>query len=308
MQGRKIDTILIAGATGDLGGRIAQAAVARGAQVRALVRPGTAPDRLAPLEAIGVEPWPVDFNDAQALVQACRGVVCVVSALNGLGDTILDAQTRLLDAALGGGAARFIPSDFSIDYRALPTGTNRNFDLRRAFRTRIDTAPILATSIFNGAFADLLNGQMPLIQRRVRRVLYWGDADTPFALTTKDDVAAYTAAAALDPAAPRNLHIAGAQVTARDLAAVMTEVTGRPYGLLRAGSLPTLARMIGVTRRLFPAKDQVFPAWQGMQYLHNMFDGRAPSAPVDNGRYDVAWTGLREVLKTAPGNDAVRPE
>ncbi len=199
-------------------------------------------------------------------------------------------------AALGGGAARFIPSDFSIDYRALPTGTNRNFDLRRAFRTRIDTAPIMATSIFNGAFADMLNGEMPLIQRRVRRVLYWGSADIKFALTTKDDVASYTAAAALDPAAPRNLHIAGAEVSARDLAAVMGQVTGRPYGLIRAGSLATLARMIGVTRRLFPAKDQVFPAWQGMQYLHNMFDGRAPSAPVDNARYDVAWTDLRRVL------------
>jgi uncharacterized protein YbjT (DUF2867 family) len=127
-------------------------------------------------------------------------------------------------------------------------------------------------------------------------VLYWGSADTRFALTTKDDVAAYTAAAALDPAAPRNLHIAGAQVSARDLAALMGEVTGKPYGLIRAGSLATLARMIGVTRRLFPAKDQVFPAWQGMQYLHNMFDGRAPSAPVDNARYDVAWTDLRDVL------------
>ncbi len=290
------DTIIVAGATGDLGGRIAKAAVVRGAKVRALVRPETAAERIAVLEAIGAEPCPVDFDDAQALAHACRGVLCVVSALNGLGETILDTQTRLLDAALGGGAARFIPSDFSIDYRALPTGTNRNFDLRRAFRTRIDTAPIMATSIFNGAFADMLNGQMPLIQRRVRRVLYWGDADTKFALTTKDDVAAYTAAAALDPAAPRDLHIAGAEVSARDLAALMGEVTGLPYGLLRAGSLAALSRMIGVTRRLFPARDKVFPAWQGMQYLHNMFDGRAPSAPVDNGRYDVAWTPLREVV------------
>jgi len=296
MRETDMETIIVAGATGDLGGRIAKAAVARGAKVRALVRTGTAPDRIARLEAIGAEPHPVDFDDTQALAHACRGVVCVVSALNGLGETILDTQTRLLDAALGGGAARFIPSDFSIDYRALPTGTNRNFDLRRAFRTRIDTAPIMATSIFNGAFADMLNGQMPLIQRRVRRVLYWGSADTKFALTTKDDVAAYTAAAALDPAAPRDLHIAGAEVSARDLALLMGEVTGKPYGLLRAGSLGSLARMIGVTRRLFPARDQVFPAWQGMQYLHNMFDGRAPSAPTDNGRYSVAWTPLRDVV------------
>ncbi len=288
------ETIVVAGANGDLGGRIVRAGLARGAVVRALVRPGA---DAAVLAAAGAEVVAVDYDDAAALVRACRDARCVVSALNGLGETILDTQTRLLDAAIGGGAARFVPSDFSIDYTALPTGTNRNFDLRRAFRTRLDTAPILATSIFNGAFADMLNGQMPLIQRPVRRVLYWGDADTRFALTTKDDVAAYTAAAALDTAAPRDLHIAGASVSARDLAGVMGEVTGKRYGVLRAGSLNGLARLIGVTRRLFPDRTSVFPAWQGMQYLHNMFDGRAPSAPTDNARYAVAWTDLRDVLR-----------
>ncbi len=291
-----MDRIIVAGATGDLGGRIVRAAVARGAEVRALVRAGTTDDRMAAVAATGVEVVPVDFDDAPALAHACRGVVCVVSALNGLGDVILGTQTQLLDAAIGGGAARFIPSDYSIDYTALPTGTNRNFDLRRAFRTRIDTAPIRATSIFNGAFADMLNGQLPLIQRPVRRILYWGSPDTRFAVTTKDDVAAYTAAAALDPAAPRDLRIAGAQVSARDLAEAMTDVTGRPYRLMRAGSTAGLARMIAVTRRLFPQSGAVFPAWQGMQYLHNMFDGGAPSAPIDNDRYDVAWTDLRRVL------------
>ncbi|MEP9401737.1 NmrA family NAD(P)-binding protein [Sphingomonas silueang] len=288
---------MVAGATGDLGGRIVRAALARDVAVHALVRPDRMSAATMALAAAGAEVVPVDFADAAALARACRGAMCVVSALNGLGETILDAQTRLLDAAIGGGAARFLPSDFSIDYTALPTGTNRNFDLRRAFRTRLDTAPIPATSIFNGAFADMLNGEMPLIQRRLRRVLYWGDADARFALTTRDDVAAYTAAAALDPAAPRDLHIAGAQVSARDLAVLMTQVTGREYRLLRAGSLGTLSRMIATTRRLFPQRGAVFPAWQGMQYLHNMFDGRAPSAPVDNARYDVVWTDLRDVVK-----------
>ncbi len=286
------ETIVVAGATGDLGRRIVHAGVARGAAVRALVRPGSDAGALT-----GAEIVPVDYGDAAGLVRVCRDARCVVSALNGLGETILDTQTRLLDAAIGGGAARFVPSDFSIDYTALPTGTNRNFDLRRAFRTRLDTAPILATSIFNGAFADMLNGQMPLIQRPIRRVLYWGDADTRFALTTKDDVAAYTVAAALDTAAPRDLHIAGASVSARELAAIMSEVTGKRYGLLRAGSLNGLARLIATTRRLFPDRKSVFPAWQGMQYLHNMFDGRAPAAPIDNDRYDVAWTDLRDVVQ-----------
>ena len=74
---------------------------------------------------------------------------------------------------------------------------------------RVDVAPIRVTSILNGAFMDMLGAEMPLIQRRLRRVLYWGSADQPLDFTTKDDVAAYTAAAALDDTTPRILRIAG---------------------------------------------------------------------------------------------------
>ena len=49
------DTIILAGATGNLGGRIAHALADRGASVRAIVRPGTAEDKLAALRATGAE-------------------------------------------------------------------------------------------------------------------------------------------------------------------------------------------------------------------------------------------------------------
>jgi uncharacterized protein YbjT (DUF2867 family) len=294
------DLVIVAGATGDLGGRIARALIERGAAVRALVRPGTDRGRLEPLRRRGVEVVPVDFADAPAVREACSGAVCVVSALSGLEPVIVDAQTQLLEAAIAAGVPRFIPSDFSIDYRDIPDDENRNFALRRRFRARIDTAPIRATSVFNGGFADMLDGQMPLIVKPIRRVLYWGSPDVTFPLTTKDDTAAFTAAVALDPEAPRDLHIAGSETSSRDLAAAMSEISGHRYGVLRAGSLGGLKRLTGVVRRLFPGKDQVFPPWQGMQYLHNMFTGRAPSAPTDNGRYPgLSWTTARDLLRRA---------
>ena len=40
------NVITIAGATGNLGGRVVSALCSRGAPVRAIVRPGTAPERL----------------------------------------------------------------------------------------------------------------------------------------------------------------------------------------------------------------------------------------------------------------------
>jgi hypothetical protein len=214
----------------------------------------------------------------------------------------VDAQTRLLDAAVAAGVPRFVPSDFSIDYRPIPREENRNFALRATFRERLDAAPIRATSVFNGAFMDMLVDQMPLIQRPIRRVLYWESADQRFPLTTKDDTARYTAAVALDPDAPRDLHVAGSEVSVRDLASLMSEVTGHRYRPLRAGSLRGIQRMIRVARRVAPQEGAVFPAWQGMQYLHNMFAGLSPTAPADNARYPgLEWTGVRELLRRRYG-------
>ncbi len=294
--------IVLAGATGDLGFRIAQELRKRGAQVRALVRPGnTTRPVIASLHEQGVGILEVDFSDVAALTYACAGAACVVSALSGLRDVIVDAQTNLLDAAVAAGVPRFIPSDFSIDFTKLPEGSNRNLDLRREFGQRLDGAPIAATSILNGMFMDLLTGQAPVVLFGIRRVLYWGSADQPLDFTTIANTAAFTAAAALDATTPRYLRVAGAVATVRDLQAAATAVTGRRFGRLRAGGLWLLKLMIRVARRLAPAPDEVFPPWQGMQYLHNMFTGAPKLAPLDNARYpEIRWTPLREVLATVP--------
>jgi nucleoside-diphosphate-sugar epimerase len=295
-------TIVVAGATGNLGGRIARALLERGAAVKALVRHGTAPDRLKRLQELGVTIARVDFSSASRVIPACLWASCVVSALQGLRDVIVDTQTVLLDAAIQAGVPRFIPSDFSIDFTKFPPGENRNLDLRREFHKRLDQSSISATSILNGAFAELLTGQMPLILFKLKRVLYWGDADQRMDFTTSDDTAAFTASVALDPSSPRFLRIAGDQISAPELTAVVTEVTGKKFRLFRAGGLGTLGALIKVLRTLAPGEEELYPAWQGMQYMLNMFDGRAKLAPLDNDRYPgIRWTTAREVLSARPG-------
>ena len=123
--------IVLAGATGDLGFRIAQSLLNRGAVVRALVRPGNTKPEVTSLRDLGAEIVEVDFNSVTALTKACAGAACVVSAVSGLRDVIVNGQKRLLDAAVAAGVSRFIPSDYSIDYTKLPNGSNRNLDLRR---------------------------------------------------------------------------------------------------------------------------------------------------------------------------------
>ena len=293
--------IVVAGATGNLGGRIVRALLERGATVKALVRPGTARDKLERLQELGVTIATVDLNSASQVTPACSGASCLVSALQGLRDVFVEMQTALLDAAIQADVPRFIPSDYSIDFTKFPPGENRNLDLRRDFHQRLDRTSIRATTIFNGAFADMLTGQMPLILFKWKRVLYWGDADQRMDFTTIDDTAAFTASAALDPSTPRFLRIAGDQPSARELTAVVSEVTGKEFRLFRAGGLGMLGTLIKVARTVAPGEKDLFPAWQGMQYMRNMFDGRAKLEPLDNDRYPgFRWTTARDVLSARP--------
>ena len=290
---------MLAGATGDLGFRIAQELLKRGATVRALVRPGNIKPEVTALQDLGAIIMAVDFNSVTALTKACAGAACVVSALSGLREVIVDTQKRLLDAAVAAGVPRFIPSDYCIDYTRLPAGSNRNLDLRREFNQRLDQAPIQATSILNGMFTDLLTGQAPVVFFGLKRVLYYGDADQPLDFTTTANTAGFTAAAALDPTTPRYLRVAGEVASIRGLQQAATAATGTPFKLLRVGGLWVLGTMIRVTKTLMPAPNDVFPPWQGMQYLHNMFTGRPKLTPLDNARYpEIRWTPVREVLAT----------
>jgi nucleoside-diphosphate-sugar epimerase len=293
-------TIVVAGATGNLGGRIARALRERGARVRALVRPSTAQDKIERLRDFGVAIASIDLNNDSQVTQACSGASCVVSALQGLREVIVETQTVMLGAAIKAGVPRFIPSDYSIDFTKIAPGENRNLDLRRDFHERLAKASISATTIFNGAFADMLTGQMPLILFKLRRVLYWGNSDQRMDFTTIDDTATFTASAALDPSAPRILRIVGDQLSARELAGVASEVTGKKFRLFRAGGLGMLGALIKVARMVAPAEKEIFPAWQGMQYMRNMFDGRAKLEPLDNDRYPgMRWTTARDVLSRA---------
>ncbi|WP_205504191.1 NmrA family NAD(P)-binding protein [Rufibacter psychrotolerans] len=290
-------TIILAGATGHLGGLLAEELRKRGAHVRALVRVGTEAGKRAALQTLGAEVVEVNFQNALALTQACQGGTCVVSALSGLRDVMVDTQTRLLNAAVAAGVPRFIPSDFSIDFTRLTYGHNRNLDFRKEFAEVLDQAPIAATSILNGMFTDLLTGQAPVVLFPVKRILFWGNADQPLDFTNIANTATYTALAALDPNTPRYLRIAGDVQTPKGLQRAASQATGHPFKLLRAGGLGVLNAMIRVTKTLMRNSQEVFPPWQGMQYLRDMLSGQAKLTSLNNDRYpEMRWTSVQQVL------------
>ena len=199
-------SIVLFGATGDLGSRVAKHLQNLDADVRYVVRRGSADRLKRNLPVVSGQVIEVDDLSGSSLEEACRGGSVVISTVSGLEPVVLDFQTRLIRAAAAVGVPRFIPSDFAVDYRKVPPGENRNLNLLEKFRKTADEVPgIQVTSILNGAFMDMLTGVAPFILYPINRILCWGDRNQKMDFTTIDDAALYTAHAALDHTTPRPL-------------------------------------------------------------------------------------------------------
>jgi len=292
------NTILVAGATGNLGEKICHRLIERNAHVKAIVRANSDADKVKSLKDAGVDVIQVDFNDHQSLQSACAGASCVVSTLAGLREVIVTVQSQLLDAAVSAGVPRFIPSDFCTDYTQLSKGDNRNFDLRKEFQALIDQRPVKATSIFNGAFSYVLQYGIPLLNTKNKTIAYYEDKlDWKVDFTTLDDTAAFTAAAALDNDTPRYLNIAGFQVSPQDLAALTERLYGKAFKLVNEGSMEQFLINNNAFRAEHPeGENELYPRWQQAQYLYSMF--AAHHQHLDNVRYpELSWSSVEDVLK-----------
>lgn len=290
--------IVLAGATGDLGFRIFSNLTKLGADVHCLVSIDSKNPRLDTLKNQCQSISYYQPDNHHSLVKALSGASVVVSAVSGLEHVILNFQTKLFRASIDAGVRRFFPSDFSVDYRYIPQGDNRNLNLREKFRIAIDNEKsISVTSILNGAFMDMLTGAAPFILYPINRILCWENPNQLLDWTSIDDTALYTAHAILEESTPRFLKISGDQVSANSLAKIMHELTGNNYKVLNAGSLNTLKTIIRITKSVSFDKNKTYPAWQGMQYMHNMYKGDCKFGELDNNRYPIHFEKIPQHIK-----------
>ncbi|KAK5313083.1 hypothetical protein LTR93_011078 [Exophiala xenobiotica] len=300
--------VAVAGAAGHLGSLIALSLRQRKVAVKALVRRGTAASRTQTLRDAGVTIAEVEMTNVPSLTETLEGASTVVSALQGLRDVILDVQGALLNAAVAAKVPRFIPSDYALDFTKTVPGSNRNLDLRREFHRKLDEAGIRWTSIMSGGFMELLvSGQLPLINDKWHRIMYFGSADQKLDFTTVPDAAAYTAAVAADPnPTPKVLRIAGDSFNSKELADVVSRVRGRKYTTLWMGSVGFLRMMIPILKFFIGGvEDKLLPPWQGIQYLENMVSGQGKLDPLDNDKYpDLVWTTVEQALKETDADRA----
>jgi len=307
--------IVVAGANGKTGQLVCKSLLSRARAagqsllVRGLVRAGKGDRNASNTGNAGEQRLiieTVDFASSDDLRRVCAGAHAVVSTLQGLDEVLVNVQSRLLQAAIHGGVRRFIPSDYSIDFTMLPRGTNRNFEIRLSFHNEArriikeTESSIQFTTIFQGAYTELLSSSRVLLDFGQRRVIYFGSPDTRMDFTTWADTAEYTAAVALDASStPFKLCIAGARLTPREVQQLARRVTGTDFALKRMASVNGLRLLIKLMRFIKPGKSEAMPGWVGMQYALGQSLGVIPGR-LDNDRYpDIRWHGPEDVIRRA---------
>jgi uncharacterized protein YbjT (DUF2867 family) len=263
-----------------LGGKVASEIVRQGKYgVRALVRNLAAKaHELAPFAAQGVELVEGDVLAPATLDAAVDGISAIVSAVNNQEELIVQGQTNLVRAAEKHGVQRFIPSDFSVDYRKLSLGDNHNLDMRLRFLPTLLDANMEHTLVLNGAFHEVLAEPfLGFVDAAKQRVNFWGNAEQPLDSTSTADTARYVAATVLDPrTANQALRIAGDRFSPAELAAALPG-----YTLHRQGEISELKQRIAAKKNV---SDNPW-AYLGDQYLWSMQSGAGLLDTLDNSLY-----------------------
>lgn len=239
--------VLVVGGTGMLGGQVATALLARGKQVRALVRPGSDASRL---EAAGVDIARGDMMDPDSLDRAMAGVDAVITSAAGYtrhrkGDSpVTDTvgNSNLAEAASRSGVRRFVlTSILTCDQ----TPDVPHFWHKKLMEDRLQELGVPFVALRPGAFLDQVTrfGGDPIAKRRL---IWMGSPRVPTTFVLTPDLAGYLAEAVdapgvegqrIDIGWDRPLAMQDVADIAGRLAGVPLRVRSTPMPVLRAAAL-----------------------------------------------------------------------
>ncbi|MDJ0755038.1 MAG: SDR family oxidoreductase [Ardenticatenaceae bacterium] len=237
--------ILIAGATGLLGGIVAYQLLEKGEDVRILIRHDSPAAELAkqglatPAQMLinnGARPIYGDLKDAASLDAACSGVETVITTANSImrggPDTIesvdLNGTKNLIDAARTAGVKHFIyTSAAGVDINH----PNPFFQAKATCEAYLAQSGMVYTILKPGVFMEIWIGAvvgMPL--QAAQPVTLVGQGDHKHAFVSVQDVAAYAVKAVDHPAARNAAILIGAPraYSWTEIVEVVGQVMGHP--------------------------------------------------------------------------------
>lgn len=232
--------ILVAGATGYLGGEICRRLAQSGRPVRGLVRSTSDPAAVARLESLGVQVVRGDLRDRVSLDAACAGVSAVISTATAtrtrqpdesIESTDQDGQVNLVDAARAAGARRFIYVSLSGHIEGDDPLTHAKRAVERHVRESGMTYTILRPTYFMEAWLspalgfDYANGSATV----------YGSGDRKISWISLGDVAEF-AIRALDAPGAENavIELGGPEaLSPNEVIRIFEETTGKRFAVER---------------------------------------------------------------------------
>jgi len=228
--------ILVAGATGALGGEICRRLRGRGQPVRALVRATSDPAKVGALRAAGCQVVVGDLKHRRSLDRACEDVDVVVSTVSMIGtakpgDSFEATDERgtlnLIAAAKAAGVNQFVYVSFDTD--SVPDSPLRNAKAKveEALRASSMTYTILQPSYFMESWLGPHLG----VDVANARAQIFGSGDRRMDYVSMSDVAELAVQSLTNPAA-RNatIRFGGPQaVTQREAIRAFEEAAGRRF-------------------------------------------------------------------------------
>jgi uncharacterized protein YbjT (DUF2867 family) len=246
--------VLVAGATGVLGSQIVRRLLAKGENVRAIVRSTSNPDAVAALEKAGAETVVADLKEPSSLHVACKAVDAVISGVTAVttakeGDSFAATDGRgnknLIDAAVRAGAKKFVFVSF--DANSLPAAplSDAKVDAEQHLRESGLDYTILHPSYFCESWL----GPMLFADPIACTARIYGDGNRKIRYVTVGDVAELAVQSLTNPAASNAVVTLGGpeEISQREAVAIFEKATGKKFTVTELSEESLEAQWQGAT-------------------------------------------------------------
>jgi uncharacterized protein YbjT (DUF2867 family) len=292
--------VLVVGATGLLGSAICQKLARRGEKVSALVRESSPQEKLADLEAQGVELRFGDLKDSHSVSAACRGVDAIVSTASSTlsrraGDSIesvdRDGQLNLVSAAKKFGVERFV----FVSFRRSPDLPFPLASAKEAVEKAI--ASLNFTIVQAGYFMEVWLSPALGFDYAQRTARIYGAGKAPSSWVAFRDVAEMCAVALRHPAAERTtIEFGGPEaLSPLDVVAGFEKIGG---GAFQIEHVPEEA----LRAQFDSATDSMQKTFAGLMLGYARGDS-IDMNPVTT-KYDIALTSVDDYARSVLANAA----
>jgi uncharacterized protein YbjT (DUF2867 family) len=292
--------ILVAGATGLVGGEVCRRLGAARRPFRALVRGSSDPGRVQALRSSGAEVVVGDLKDRASLTAACRGATAVISTASstlshGEGDSIEtvdhQGQLNLVDAAKATGVDRFVFVSFRNDPEV-------QFPLTQAKRA-VEAAlrDLNYTSIQASYFMEVWLSPALGFDYANAKVRIYGNGENKLSWVSYRDVAVFCVASVEHPAAQRAvLEFGGPEaLSPLEVVDIFEKESGRTY---RREHVPAEA----LRQQMEAATDPLQKTFAGLMLQYSRGDAIDMRGVLN--QFPIRLTSVREYARQVLGKAA----